>query len=113
VVDVYIQPSHVPTCGRSLLAAMASGIPCIAAEVEGPRQLLDSGTRGLLVPPRDPSALALAMISLLDRPLLSRSLADLARSWASTHLDPEREADALADLYDDAVRASSRATRPS
>lgn len=107
VVDVYDQPAAVPTCGRSLMAAMAAGKPCVASDLDGPRQLLRLGERGLLVPPGDPAALARAMLSLLDQPLLARSLADRARAWASSQFDPDREADALASLYGAVARPAS------
>ncbi|QDV33828.1 glycosyltransferase family 4 protein [Tautonia plasticadhaerens] len=106
VVDVYHQPSAVPSCGRHLMAAMAAGRPCVAPDLDGLRQLLSPGDLGLLVPPGDPAALARALLSMLDRPLLARSLADRARAWACTHLDPDREADALASLYGAVARTS-------
>ena len=52
-----------------LLEAMACGLPCITTEVgSGTSWVVQDGVTGLVVPPRDPLALAGAIRSLLDHP---------------------------------------------
>ncbi len=48
----------------ALIEAMAAGKPVIATDVGGNRDLLDNGLRGRLIPPRDPQALAKAMLEV-------------------------------------------------
>jgi len=50
---------------NSLVEAMAAGRPIVATDVGGVRDAVRDGLNGLLVPPRDPSALAAALASLL------------------------------------------------
>ena len=68
VLDIYCQPAVVASTGRTLIQAFGHAVPCIATDVKGLRDLINPGENGLIVPPRDPGALANAMITLLDHP---------------------------------------------
>lgn len=52
---------------RAVMEAMSVGVPTIGTDIRGVRDLLDNGC-GLIVPPRDPAALAEAMRRVLDAP---------------------------------------------
>jgi len=68
-MDAYVQPS-IGSEGlpRSILEAMAAGVPCIATDVGGNREVIPDSSVGLLVPPRDADALANAMVTLAQIP---------------------------------------------
>ena len=67
-------------CSNYLLEAMGLGRPVVATDIGGNRELVRHDETGLLVPPRDPDALAAAVLTLLaDRALASR-LTDAARA---------------------------------
>lgn len=71
--DALAMPSTREAFGMVLVEAMASGLPVVATHIPGVTDtIIEDGVTGLLVPPRDRSALAVA---------LARVLAD--RSWAS------------------------------
>jgi len=69
--DLFILPcnARAEAFGSVLLEAMASGLACITTEVgSGTSWVVQDGVTGLVVPPRDPQALAQAIRSLLDDP---------------------------------------------
>jgi glycosyltransferase involved in cell wall biosynthesis len=99
VLDIYCQPSLVPSAGRTLAQAMVHGIPGIASDVPGLRSLIEPERSGLLVPPGDPVALANAIIRLIDDPDGALAMASRAARRILEWHDPEAEADRLADLY--------------
>jgi colanic acid/amylovoran biosynthesis glycosyltransferase len=70
-----------------LLEAMALGTPCISTDVTGIPEILHDGETGLLVPQRDPQALAAACARLLDDCDLRVRLAANAREMIETQFD--------------------------
>jgi glycosyltransferase involved in cell wall biosynthesis len=58
MIDILVVPSWEEPFGIVLLEGMASGIPVVAADRGGPREIISSALYGTLVPPRDPGALA-------------------------------------------------------
>jgi glycosyltransferase involved in cell wall biosynthesis len=110
VLDVYCQPSTVPTVGRNLARAMAHGIPSVASDIEGLRSLADDGVTGLRVAPSDTNALARAILDLLaDRPRAARLGLD-AREVVLRDYDLDREADRLSQLYRRTIEPESQTT---
>ncbi len=66
--DIFVLPSDFESFSYTLLEAMACGLPCIATDVGGNRDLVEAGVSGLLVPGRDPASLAEAMLQLAENP---------------------------------------------
>jgi len=79
--DIFVLPSFskVEAFGLVLFEAMASGKPCIASDIPGVRDVLKNGKTGLLVPPRDPEALAQAILRLAEDNKLKSEMAQNAR----------------------------------
>ncbi len=99
VLDLFCQLSSVPSSGRMLTRAMASGIPVIASDVVGLRAWIEPEINGVLVPPDVPDALARAIRDLIqDRPR-AEALGCRARLEIARRCDPQREAEHLAQLY--------------
>jgi glycosyltransferase involved in cell wall biosynthesis len=65
-MDVFVLASHEEGSSNALLEAMASGLPIIATDVGGNREALEGGRYGLIVPPRDPLALAVALHTVVS-----------------------------------------------
>ena len=71
--DVFVMSSVTEGLGTSLLDAMACARPVIATRVGGIPEVVVDGETGLLVPPRDPEALAAAIVRLVkDRNLRAK-----------------------------------------
>ena len=64
--DVFVCSSRVEPLGNMVLEAWSAGRPVVAADADGPRELLRHGIDGLLVPRDDPPALATAILKALD-----------------------------------------------
>lgn len=83
-----------------LLEAMALGTPCVATPVTGIPEVVVDGVTGLLVPERDPAALAAALARLLDDRDLARNLATRARGLVEAEFDVRRQATMLQALHE-------------
>jgi glycosyltransferase involved in cell wall biosynthesis len=71
--DVFVLPSTLEGLPGALIEAMAAGLPCIATDIPGNRELVRDGDTGSLVPVGSPEALAHAIeIMLTDRPFAER-----------------------------------------
>lgn len=70
--DLFALPSFGEGMPNAMMEAMAYGVPCVATNVAGVRELLGTGA-GLIVPPRDADAMAGAIARMLDDPGLRRS----------------------------------------
>ena len=66
--DIALNPSTVDNTPNSVLEALASGIPVVSTDVGGVPYLLENGKTALLVRPRDPEAMADAVLHLLNHP---------------------------------------------
>ncbi len=85
--DVLIVPSWEEPFGIVLLEAMASGIPVIATNRGGPVDIISSPLEGVLVPPRDPCALANAIQSLSADEERRSAIIRNARERVEKHFD--------------------------
>ncbi len=105
-IDVFVHASVEPEpFGQVIVEAMAAGVPVIATDAGGPRDIITNGADGLLTPPGDVDALARALRQLAQDPSLRRRLSDagLVRSRAFA---PELVTEAILDVYARCLAAS-------
>jgi glycosyltransferase involved in cell wall biosynthesis len=89
--------------GRVLIEAMALGRPLIAPREGGPRVIVADGETGLLVPPRDPNALADAIVALLRDPARRAAMGRAARARVDAVFDIRHHVRAVEALLDDVL----------
>jgi D-inositol-3-phosphate glycosyltransferase len=103
--DLVMHTSLYEGLGRSIVEAMLAGTPLVATAVDGVREAVVSGERGgLLVPPKNPEALAEAAARLLTDPVLSTQLAEAGRSWAQQRFEVRDMVTAIDQLYQELWR---------
>ncbi len=68
--DVYVMPSYREGLSRSMMEAMASGLPCLASRIRGNVDLIDEGKGGYLCAPDDVDGFAAAINALATDPAL-------------------------------------------
>lgn len=66
--DIFVLPSHADPAPLVISEAREAGCAVIATDVDGIPQLLNYGNAGILVPSRNPDALAKEIVRLLDDP---------------------------------------------
>lgn len=89
-MDIFVLASHREGFPRAAMEAAAMGLPVIATDIRGCRQVVDNGTTGLLVPARDALALAGAIESLAVDPTRRRQLGIAGRAKAARDFDERR-----------------------
>jgi D-inositol-3-phosphate glycosyltransferase len=77
-LDIFVMASLGETYGMVTVEAMASGIPVIGTDSGGTPELLDFGSAGLLVPPKEVQALAAAIEKLMHNTKLREELGNTA-----------------------------------
>jgi glycosyltransferase involved in cell wall biosynthesis len=102
---IFALPSQVTETGDrdgipvSLMEAMAAGTPVVSTLVSGIPELITDGREGLLVPEKDPRALAAALARLLDDPAAGEQMAVAARGKVEREFDASAEARKMLDLF--------------
>lgn len=97
--DVFVLPSLWEGMSMALLEAMAAGLPVVVSEVEGIGDLLTPERDGLVVPPRDPAALAGAITRLLSDGGLRGQLGKAARQKVAADFSAEAMCARYADVF--------------
>lgn len=110
-MDLFVMPSLNEGQGRAAVEAMAAGLPVVATAVGGLPEVLDQGAAGRIVPPRDPQALAHAILELATSPVKASSLALAARSRAE-HFSEKTMIDRLDALYRELLPQPGAAVLP-
>ncbi|MBI2865280.1 MAG: glycosyltransferase family 4 protein [Chloroflexi bacterium] len=103
--DLFVLPSLYEGLPVSVLEAMASAKPVIAAAIPGNDEAVVDGETGFLVPPRDPAALALAISGLLSDRNLAERMGRAGRVRAKRDFSVETMVGRVAGVYDELLQA--------
>ncbi|MGH9022866.1 MAG: glycosyltransferase family 4 protein [Acidimicrobiia bacterium] len=107
-MDVYVLASYREGFPRSAMEAAAMGLPIVATDIRGCRQVVDTGSTGLLVPPRDSGALAAAIVTLASDEPLRRKFGQAGRKKALREFDQRQVIDITLGLYERVLHSARR-----
>ncbi|MFV2001276.1 MAG: GNAT family N-acetyltransferase [Acidimicrobiia bacterium] len=86
-MDIFVLPSHREGFPRAAMEAAASGLPIVATDIRGCRDVVEHGTNGYLVQVRDPFSLATMINRLASDEELRRRMGEAGRSRAIAQFD--------------------------
>lgn len=98
--DLLVSTSRVEGLSNAVLEAMALGVPVVASDIPGNRELVKPGRTGCLVPVGDHAALASAMEHAFAHPVETGTYARQARDMIRIDFSVERMAREHEALYD-------------
>ena len=96
----------------ALLEAMAHGLPCVVTSVGGIPDTLTNEKEGLIVPARDPDALAEALYRLIEDRALRRQLGSSARDRVCKDFSIDALASRCCDIYRATLESGSGGAAP-
>jgi glycosyltransferase involved in cell wall biosynthesis len=100
-LDVLLSTSGYEGQSNVILEAMTAGVPVVATDIPGTRDLITPGETGLLVEVGDRAGFAREVNRLIDNPELASQLATAARRRAATRFSVEHMVERHATLYEE------------
>ncbi|MDQ2787149.1 MAG: glycosyltransferase, partial [Chloroflexota bacterium] len=97
--DIAVQPSHTEGVAGTCIEAQLLGIPVIATNVGGQSDLIVDGETGRLVPPKDPPAMAAAILDALHGPERTRVMAARGHDRAEALFNGKTNNAAVLEMY--------------
>ncbi|MBC8102730.1 MAG: glycosyltransferase family 4 protein [Cytophagales bacterium] len=113
-LDIFVHSSTTPEpFGQVVIEAMAEGVPVIASDGGGVREIIEQDVSGLRTPMGDADALAEALRGLLNDPARASRLARAGHTRVRADFTAARNARGIEAVYDDLAAASRRFSRRS
>lgn len=105
--DLYVHPSHEEGFSNAVLEAMAAGLASVVTAVGGNPEAMVDGTTGLVVPPRDPAALATGILRLCRNDAERAAFGRAARRRVKQSFSLDACTGAYLRLYDGLLAGAS------
>ena len=102
--DALVAPSLGESFGNAVVEGQLARRPVVATAVQGHLETVEHGISGLLVPVRDPSALAAAVARLMDQPRTAAELAFLGMRRAEARFGVRRYGEEIASVVGELVK---------
>jgi glycosyltransferase involved in cell wall biosynthesis len=105
--DLFVSTSESESFGMAIVEAMAAGIPVVATETDGAREVIESDVTGRLVPVGDVDVIARSISELLSDPAERARLGANAQQAARQRFGLQRMVDETVRLYEEVVGESA------
>lgn len=97
--DIAIMPSHYEGFGIAAVEAMSQGLPVVASEVGGLREIVVDEENGILIPPNDTSALVRAILRLADDGALYSKVTRSAIKTVQERFNRKTHMERIGEIY--------------
>lgn len=103
-LDFYVITARIEGGPVPLLESMSCGVPVVTTSVGMARDIVRDGFNGFLVPKNDPTAVASAIVRLVENPALAESVAKCARETILNHYQWQHSMGKVSCLYEQAYQ---------
>ena len=110
-MDIFVLPSHREGFPRAAMEAAATGIPVVATDIRGCREVVDPGVNGLLVAVRDAAALAAGINRLSEDAEMRAAMGVAGRAKAERDFDERKVVHTVVAAQVRALREKGRFER--
>lgn len=109
LMDIFLFPTKQEGLPLALMEAMSMGLPVVATDIRGNRDIVTDGKTGLLVPTERPQALSAACRRLLADRALARRLALCGQALVRSEFDTKLTVARQLAIYEQALRQAEKA----
>lgn len=103
-IDLFVHPAtYREGFGLAIAEAILAGKPVILTKIPALDTLFQNGVDAVLVPPKDPEALARAILAIFNAPEKAKRIADTAYEKVSALCRSERQADEIERIYQEVL----------
>jgi glycosyltransferase involved in cell wall biosynthesis len=99
MADIVVNPSRTECMPNSILEAMLAGVPVVATDVGGVREMIRDQVDGLLCPPENSAALAEAIKKLILNPTMAKNMAASAHERVVNEFTFEKHMEKTLEIY--------------
>lgn len=104
LLDVSVLASLAEGLARVIVETQFRGKPIVATDVSGNREAIVNGETGILVPPKDPQAMAQAVLDLLQNPEKGQRMGEKGREFAMANFGVDQHAKRILDIYENFLK---------
>ncbi len=105
--DIFVLSSNAEHFGRVLIEAMACRKPVIGTKAGGVPEIIEHDVTGLLIPPRNPSEMAKAIMSLASDKEKAEKIASAGEDKARRCFSIEKHAEKVMNIYDEILKTGA------
>jgi glycosyltransferase involved in cell wall biosynthesis len=106
---IFISPAHYEPFGLTTIEAMAARLPVVATDVGGSSELLQGGSRGMLVDPKNPQQIADAIMNLLGLPqTLLSEMGENGHKFVAENFSSQTVTKQMLEAYQSMFKVTSR-----